>query len=107
MLEGRYIHPTEFYKTLNLMTDASEHINPVFAAFCTPLICPKNAEALVRGNTQIFQCKHQMDLRFFEVDSIGCHFLGLSPEQLHAKSLYELVHPEQLETLAEMHRTCT
>lgn len=106
MLEGRFIHPSEYYKTLNLMTETGDHISPIFATFCTPLICPKNSEALVRGNTQIFQCKHHMDLRFLEADSIACHYLGLLTDQLLSKSLYELVHPEQLETLTEMHKTC-
>lgn len=107
MLEGRYIHPIEYYKTLNLSADASSIVSPVFAAFCIPLICPKNAEALVRGNTEIFHCQHQMNLHFFDTDAIACHHLGYSFEELTHMSLYDIVHPKNgLDTLIEMHRTC-
>jgi hypothetical protein len=104
MVEGRYIHPLEYYKTLGIVSDSQIHISPVFAAFCTPLICPENAESLLTGSTQIFHCQHEMDLRFLHVDVIALEYFGFTMDQLQAMSLYSLVHPDELGVLIEAHQ---
>jgi hypothetical protein len=105
MIEARYIHPIEYYKTLSVMAN-DQLISPIFAAFCTPLICPKNSESLVRGSVQIFQCLHEMNLHFTEPDFVSFEYLGYSIEELISLSLYDLIHPDQLQTLVEMHQIC-
>jgi hypothetical protein len=104
MLEGRYIHPTEYYKTINMMADG-QPISPIFAAFCTPLLCPKNVDSLCRGSVQVFQNRNEMDLKVIDMDAIALDHLGYFKCDISFLSLYDLIHPDRLETLAEMHQT--
>ncbi|EPB67267.1 hypothetical protein ANCCEY_13642 [Ancylostoma ceylanicum] len=41
---------------------------PIFAAYCQPVINPENAETLSSGNTDVFTSQHYLDMTFKEVD---------------------------------------
>ncbi|KAI6225198.1 Neuronal PAS domain-containing protein 4 [Aphelenchoides fujianensis] len=103
-VEGRFIHPAEFYKTLNAITNVQPPVQPIFAAFCTPLLTPDNVECLNPGNTEVFHSTHRADLRFVELDAIGAERLGYAADAIGDLRWYELLHPEQVPDFAERHR---
>ena len=70
LVEGRYLHPVEYYQALNAIPTPTAPIQPIFAAFCRPLINPENAETLSTGNTSIFRSIHFMDMKFLHLDEM-------------------------------------
>ncbi|KAH7720512.1 Protein CKY-1 a [Aphelenchoides avenae] len=106
LVEGRYIHSAEYYHAVNEPLDdgTNSNIQPIFAAFCRPLINPENAENFITGNTSMFQSVHQMDMKFTRIDDIGCQVLGYDSDELKGTSWYSLVHPTDLQQVATRHR---
>lgn len=70
LIEGRYMHPAEYYQALLTLTNPAVFIHPVFAAYCQPLINPENAEVLSSGNTSMFRSLHFMDMQFVHLDDM-------------------------------------
>lgn len=70
LVEGRYLHPAEYYQAINAVATPSTSIQPIFAAFCQPLINPENAESLATGNTSMFRSVHTMDMKFVHLDDM-------------------------------------
>ena len=81
LVEGRYLHPLEYYRALVSITAPSLVIHPVFAAYCQPLVTPENAEFLSAGNTNTFRSVHSMDMKCIHVD----HMLVWSTPHLKSK----------------------
>ncbi|VDD91494.1 unnamed protein product [Enterobius vermicularis] len=104
LIEGRYLHPAEYYQAYMSVSSPSTFIQPVFAAYCQPLINPENAEVLSSGNTSIFRSLHLMDMKFLHIDDIGVFHLGYRNEDLEGESWYKLLHPAHLEEVAYKHR---
>ena len=70
LVEGRYLHPAEYYQALNSVPNPTAPLQPIFAAFCRPLINPENAETLATGNTSMFRSIHLMDMKFIHLDEM-------------------------------------
>uniref|UniRef100_A0A914V572 PAS domain-containing protein n=1 Tax=Plectus sambesii TaxID=2011161 RepID=A0A914V572_9BILA len=105
LIEGRYLHPAEYYQALLTLTNPAVFIHPVFAGYCQPLINPENAEVLSSGNTSMFRSLHLMDMQFVHLDDIGLFHLGYtSSEDLEGDSWYRLVHPLDLPEISFKHR---
>uniref|UniRef100_A0A0N5AUF8 Neuronal PAS domain-containing protein 4 n=1 Tax=Syphacia muris TaxID=451379 RepID=A0A0N5AUF8_9BILA len=104
LIEGRYLHPAEYYQAYMSVSSPSTFIQPIFAAYCQPLINPENAEVLSSGNTSIFRSVHLMDMKFLYLDDIGAFHLGYQSEDLEGKSWYKLLHPSHLDEVAYKHR---
>ncbi|PIC26083.1 hypothetical protein B9Z55_018768 [Caenorhabditis nigoni] len=49
LFQGRYIQPAEFYQQLNAQNSQPDCDQPVFSAYCQPLINPENAEGMSTG----------------------------------------------------------
>ncbi|KAI6199939.1 hypothetical protein M3Y96_00680400 [Aphelenchoides besseyi] len=103
VVEGRYIHPLEYYKTVNSIATVQPPIQPIFAAFCTPLLTLDNVETISQGNTETFTSVHTMDMHFVDIDEIGTERLGFSVDQIQQLNWYDLIHPDQLPAFAERH----
>ncbi|KAI6236891.1 Neuronal PAS domain-containing protein 4 [Aphelenchoides besseyi] len=103
VVEGRYIHPLEYYKTVNSIATIQPPIQPIFAAFCTPLLTVDNVEMMSQGNTETFSSVHTMDMHFVDIDEIGTERLGFTVEQIQQLNWYDLIHPDQLPAFAERH----
>nr|CDJ97458.1 PAS fold-3 domain containing protein [Haemonchus contortus] len=101
LLQGRYIHPTEYFQAI---AGTPEAIQPVFAAYCQPVINPENAETLSMGNTDVFSSQHFLDMTFKEVDHMCAHHLGYHREELRGQSWYTLLHPAYIPEVAYKHR---
>uniref|UniRef100_A0A7E4VJM6 Neuronal PAS domain-containing protein 4 n=1 Tax=Panagrellus redivivus TaxID=6233 RepID=A0A7E4VJM6_PANRE len=106
LVEGRYLHPIEYYQALNAVPNlnSTAPIQPIFAAFCRPLINPENAETLATGNTAIFRSVHSMDFKFAQLDDIGSYYLGFTPTDVEGVSLYKMLHPMSVDVAASKHR---
>ncbi|CAI4223621.1 unnamed protein product [Auanema sp. JU1783] len=104
LLQGRYIHPAEYYHSSNKNDTSLNQMQPIFAAYCHPLINPENAEALSNGNTTVFSTQHFLDMTFKEVDNMFLHHLGYAKEAVDQLSWYQLVHPSHVPELAYKHR---
>jgi len=76
---------------------------PVFMAVCSPLVTPDAKETALHNSTMVFQSVHGLDLKFIEISHIGEHHLGYSEREVYGKSLYELLHPEDLQEAREKH----
>ncbi|ELT93983.1 hypothetical protein CAPTEDRAFT_193549 [Capitella teleta] len=76
---------------------------PVFMAICSPLVTPDVKEAAVQNNTMIYQSVHGLDLKYIEIGHIGEHHLGYSEAEVYGKSLYELLHPDDVHEAKEKH----
>ncbi|PAV71263.1 hypothetical protein WR25_03056 [Diploscapter pachys] len=101
LLQGRYIESAEYYQNF---INSPETAQPVFAAFCQPLINPENAETMANGNTNVFTSQHYLDMKFKELDSMCCEHLGVRPGQLEGTSWYQLLHPYHIQEVAYKHR---
>ncbi|VDL71123.1 unnamed protein product [Nippostrongylus brasiliensis] len=74
LLQGRYFQTVEPYQAV---TNAAEVVvsfpntaEPIFAAYCQPVINPENAETLSIGNTDVFSSQHFLDMSFKEADNM-------------------------------------
>lgn len=115
LIQGRYVQPSDYFPGL---APGPSSLQPVFAAFCQPLLNPENAESLSNGNTTVFTSHHFMDMRFKEADAmcafctIECllsrcaYYLGYSRNDLTETSWYSLLHPSHLEEVSYKHRLC-
>ncbi|CAJ0582242.1 unnamed protein product, partial [Mesorhabditis spiculigera] len=101
LFHGRYVHPSEYYSANQ---ERSTNIQPIFAAFCQPLLNPENAELLSTGNTDAFSSQHFLDMRFRDMDNMFIERSGYSRSELLDMSWYALLHPENLADLAYKHR---
>ncbi|EYB95143.1 hypothetical protein Y032_0163g3479 [Ancylostoma ceylanicum] len=101
LLQGRYIHPAEYFQSLANTPDAAQ---PIFAAYCQPVINPENAETLSSGNTDVFTSQHYLDMTFKEVDHMCAHHLGYGRDELKGMSWYSLLHPAHIPEVAYKHR---
>uniref|UniRef100_A0A158PB32 PAS domain-containing protein n=1 Tax=Angiostrongylus cantonensis TaxID=6313 RepID=A0A158PB32_ANGCA len=81
-----------------------EQAQPIFAAYCQPVINPENAEALSVGNTDVFSSQHYLDMTFKEVDHMYASHFGYSKDELKGQSWYSLLHPTHLPEIAYKHR---
>lgn len=68
LFQGRYIQPVEFYQKLSPQSSPPDCDQPVFSAYCQPLINPENAEGMATGNTNIFCTQHFLDMKFKDAD---------------------------------------
>uniref|UniRef100_A0A915JCD8 PAS domain-containing protein n=1 Tax=Romanomermis culicivorax TaxID=13658 RepID=A0A915JCD8_ROMCU len=100
-IHGHYLHPIEY---CNLVITQNNIVNPVFAAYCCPLITPENAEILAPGNTNVFCSWHSLDLKFLDADELASFHLAYEIEDLLEKSLYALLHPSDLSKLSTKHK---
>ncbi|KAK0412014.1 hypothetical protein QR680_005982 [Steinernema hermaphroditum] len=103
LVHGRYVHSADYYQAVNTRHPAGA-VEPIFAAFCQPLINPENAHNQLKGNTMVFQSRHHMDMRFIEMDRVGQSHLGYTNEELENRSWYSLLHPSLLFQFAYKHR---
>ncbi|CAD5232218.1 unnamed protein product [Bursaphelenchus xylophilus] len=101
LVQGRYIHSLEHYKAINQLMQASHKIQPLFSAFCQPLINPENAESLAMGNPNIFCMVLSMDLLIKEMNLNAKEMLGYNDHDYI--NLYSIIHPEDLIQLSENH----
>ncbi|VIO99049.1 Helix-loop-helix DNA-binding domain containing protein [Brugia malayi] len=104
LMEGRYLHTSDYYTTHQSLSAPLSHIQPLFAAYCEMLINPENVETLSAGNTSIFCTIHSMDLKFVHVDHMTAHYLGYKNEEVIDKSWYQFLHPDHLFEVAYKHR---
>ncbi|CAI2354878.1 unnamed protein product [Caenorhabditis sp. 36 PRJEB53466] len=104
LFQGRYIQPAEFYQQLNSQTSQPDCDQPVFSAYCQPLINPENAEGMSTGNTHVFCTQHFLDMKFKEADAMAGHHLGYSREHLKGVSWYGMLHPAHVPEVAHKHR---
>uniref|UniRef100_A0A0M3IQB1 PAS domain-containing protein n=1 Tax=Ascaris lumbricoides TaxID=6252 RepID=A0A0M3IQB1_ASCLU len=104
LVQGRYLHPAEYYQACMSLSSPSSLVQPVFAAYCQPLINPENAEVLSAGNTSMFRSLHLMDMKFLYLDEIGVYHLGYRNEDLEGDSWYRLLHPAHLHEVSFKHR---
>uniref|UniRef100_A0AC35UBW0 PAS domain-containing protein n=1 Tax=Rhabditophanes sp. KR3021 TaxID=114890 RepID=A0AC35UBW0_9BILA len=105
LIQGRYMHPQEYYDNALALAQPYDVIQPIFAAYCHPLINPENADILANGSTHIFRAIHHMDLSFSDLDYIGMTHLELNYNQIPLTSFYNLIHQEDLMAVANSHRT--
>ncbi|KAL5008712.1 hypothetical protein ScPMuIL_014293 [Solemya velum] len=75
----------------------------VFMAVCTPLITPDIKESLIQNNTKIFKSVHRLDMGFIEITQNGEFYLGTSSDDIHDKSWYSFIHPEDIQEAKEKH----
>ncbi|KJH53679.1 hypothetical protein DICVIV_00108 [Dictyocaulus viviparus] len=101
LLQGRYIQPAEYFQSFAGSPDATQ---PIFAAYCQPVINPENAEGVAVGNTDVFTSQHYLDMTFKEVDHMYSYHLGYSKDELVGQSWYRLLHPSYLPEIAYKHR---
>ncbi|CAB3398251.1 unnamed protein product [Caenorhabditis bovis] len=104
LLKGRYIQPAEYYQAMSAQLPQSESDQPVFAAFCQPLINPENAESMAVGNTNVFSTQHFLDMKFKDADQTGCHHLGHKKEEIRGMSWYGMLHPNNVLEVSYKHR---
>nr|AAK52514.1 putative transcription factor C15C8.2 [Caenorhabditis elegans] len=104
LFQGRYIQPAEFYQQLNAQNSQPDCDQPVFSAYCQPLINPENAEGMSTGNTHVFSTQHYLDMKFKEADTMASQHLGFSKEQLKGMSWYGMIHPNHVPEIAHKHR---
>ncbi|EGT34241.1 hypothetical protein CAEBREN_31640 [Caenorhabditis brenneri] len=104
LFQGRYIQPAEFYQQLNSQNSQPDCDQPVFSAYCQPLINPENAEGMATGNTHVFCTQHFLDMKFKDSDLMASHHLGFSKEQLKGMSWYGMLHPNHVPEVAHKHR---
>ncbi|CAJ0929771.1 unnamed protein product, partial [Mesorhabditis belari] len=101
LFHGRYVHSAEYYAANNAPNSC---IQPIFAAFCQPLLNPENAEMLATGNTDAFSSQHFLDMKFKDMDNTFIEQLGYTRCELLDISWYNLIHPEHVADLAYKHR---
>ncbi|KAK6028484.1 hypothetical protein OSTOST_05468, partial [Ostertagia ostertagi] len=71
------------------IANTPEATQPIFAAYCQPVINPENAETLSMGNTDVFSSQHFLDMTFKEVDHMCAHHLGYHREELRGQICQE------------------
>uniref|UniRef100_A0A0N5B5T6 Neuronal PAS domain-containing protein 4 n=1 Tax=Strongyloides papillosus TaxID=174720 RepID=A0A0N5B5T6_STREA len=112
LIHGRYMHPQEYYDATVSMVQSYDQIQPIFAAYCHPLINPENAEILSNGSTNIFRSVQNMDMNWKEIDNIGRSYMEIDEydymncenKEVHYKKFYDMVHPDDLINVANSHR---
>ncbi|VDK87122.1 unnamed protein product [Litomosoides sigmodontis] len=104
LVEGRYLHASDYYNTHHQLSTFLSHFQPLFAAYCEMLINPENVEMLSAGNTSIFSTVHSADLKFMHIDQMTLQYLGYKSEELVNKSWYQFLHPDHLSEIAYKHR---
>ncbi|XP_038071178.1 uncharacterized protein LOC119740049 [Patiria miniata] len=53
----------------------------------------------------VFWSKHEMDLTFKLLDTRACDVLGFDPSELEGRSLYDMIHPQDLAAMYTCHKT--
>ncbi|WKY14066.1 hypothetical protein Q1695_004696 [Nippostrongylus brasiliensis] len=102
LLQGRYFQTVEPYQAV---TNAAEVVaEPIFAAYCQPVINPENAETLSIGNTDVFSSQHFLDMSFKEADNMFSHHFGYNRDELKGQSWYNFLHPTHVPEVAYKHR---
>ncbi|CEF63403.1 NPAS4 protein [Strongyloides ratti] len=112
LLQGRYMHSQEYYDATISMVQTFDQIQPIFAAYCHPLINPENAEILSNGSTNIFRAVQEMDMNWKEIDHIGKSYMNIDDyeylnskdEDFNYKKFYEMIHPDDVVNVANSHR---
>uniref|UniRef100_A0A0K0ELF8 BHLH domain-containing protein n=1 Tax=Strongyloides stercoralis TaxID=6248 RepID=A0A0K0ELF8_STRER len=112
LIHGRYMHSQEYYDTTTSMVQTFDQIQPIFAAYCHPLINPENAEILSNGSTNIFRAVQEMDMNWKEIDHIGRSYLNIDDyeymnskdEDINYKKFYDMIHPDDVVNIANSHR---
>lgn len=88
---------------MKAISPSTAKIEPLFAAFCQPLINPENADSLSIGHSNIFNVQFDMDLKIRHVDNSGEEVLQSS---LYNSNLYSILHPEDLNEMILNHQRC-
>jgi len=93
------------YKLFKL-TGHFDSITETYIANCVPVLSVSNRELLTAYNAECFTSMHYLDLKFIQLDEAAESLLGYSflTDDMFNKSLYELLCPESLITVAERHR---
>ena len=78
----------------------------MYIANCVPVLSVSNRELLTAYNAECFTSVHKLDLKFSQLDEAAESLLGYSfpADNMLNKSLYELLSPESLITVAERHK---
>lgn len=78
----------------------------MYIANCVPVLSVSNRELLTAYNAECFTSVHKLDLKFSQLDEEAESLLGYSfpADDMLNKTLYELLSPESLITVAERHR---
>ncbi|VDP43427.1 unnamed protein product [Soboliphyme baturini] len=103
-MRGHFVHPSEAYHSFSMASKCRFHMQPIFVAYCTPLLTPANAELLAVANPTVFCSVHHLDMRFIQIDKIGAYHLHASASQLAGTSWYDLVHPYDIAEASFKHK---
>ncbi|XP_041865422.1 neuronal PAS domain-containing protein 4-like isoform X2 [Melanotaenia boesemani] len=82
---------------------ASLSSEPLFVALCTPTV-----NRLMSADSHFhssFNSTHRLDMRFTQLSDSVLYFLGYSADEMTGRSWYSLVHPEDLSSAANSHRS--
>uniref|UniRef100_A0A0N4ZRE0 Neuronal PAS domain-containing protein 4 n=1 Tax=Parastrongyloides trichosuri TaxID=131310 RepID=A0A0N4ZRE0_PARTI len=112
LIQGRYMHPQEYYDAAFSIVQSFDQIQPIFAAYCHPLINPENAEILSNGSTNIFRAVQKMDMNWKDIDHIGKTYMEIEnyecmtpdDKEIIYDKFYDMIHPEDVINLANSHR---
>ncbi|KAL3863809.1 hypothetical protein ACJMK2_005540 [Sinanodonta woodiana] len=85
----------------------ANHISPdVAIIYCQPFMLTGN-DFTHEIKQDVFWSKHDMDLTIRELDKKSLEMTGYETDELNGKSLYSIIHPEDLFTCAACHKTLT
>ncbi|XP_051234839.1 neuronal PAS domain-containing protein 4-like [Dicentrarchus labrax] len=76
---------------------------PLFVALCTPTV--NRLRSSESHFCQSFNSVHRLDMTFTQLSDSVLYFLGYSAEEMTGRSWYSLVHPEDLSSSADSHRS--
>ncbi|XP_071392050.1 neuronal PAS domain-containing protein 4-like [Centroberyx affinis] len=76
----------------------------LFVALCTPTV-NRLRSADSAHLCQSFSSVHSLDMTFTQLSDSGFYFLGYSAEEMSGRSWYSLLHPEDLSSSADSHKS--
>ncbi|KAK2922079.1 hypothetical protein Q8A73_001564 [Channa argus] len=84
-------------------TAACSTTEPLFVALCTPTVNRlRSSDSHFCHN---FNSIHRLDMTFTHLSDSVLYFLGYSVDEMMGRSWYSLVHPEDLSSSADSHRS--
>ncbi|KAM4591986.1 neuronal PAS domain-containing protein 4-like isoform 1-T2 [Odontesthes bonariensis] len=82
---------------------ASQNSEPLFVAFCTPTV--NRLTSTESPFCLSFNSTHRLDMSFTQLSDSVLYLLGYSVDEMTSRSWYSLVHPEDLSSAADSHRS--
>ncbi|XP_023267419.1 neuronal PAS domain-containing protein 4-like [Seriola lalandi dorsalis] len=76
---------------------------PLFVALCTPTV--NRLSSSDSHFCHSFSSVHRLDMTFTQLSESVVYFLGYSADEMTGRSWYSLVHPEDLSSSADSHRS--